>query len=102
MNKLDRIKNKFYKFEEESIDLYLFGKFNIGLTNEEIVDYIRVRANKYKVKGLVKSFYKIAGTNTVGLYICSKCKDEKILMYRHDVKRFADVLFKVTKSTYWD
>lgn len=83
-------------------DLNKFGKYTQGLSNEEIIIYLAVRGNTVYTKQLLKKFYKIAGCNTVGMYICNKCGDNFGLTYRHDVLRFSDVLFGKTKDTYFD
>ena len=72
------------------------GDYKIGLTDEEIKEYLKYR-NKGKInKTIMKKFNKIAGVNTVGVG-----PEGQHLMYRHDVKRFADSLFNGT-PTYWD
>ena len=86
---------------EDDLGLSKFGRFTIGLTHDEIKDYLRVRANQSGVERLYKKFCKIAGVNTMGMYTCPKCGDHRSLMYRHDVKRFADVMF-LGIPTYWD
>lgn len=89
------------------IDIYNFGKYVEGLTNNEIRHYLFLRykeKNNKKLSGtkkmyLFKRFCKIAGANTVtGKFINGKLIS---LMYRHDVERFADVMFK-NKLTYFD
>ena len=88
--------------ENGEADIDRYGEFTMGLNSAEIERYIQFRANKIKVKGLLNKFYKIAGVNTCAVYSCGFCGEQTVLMYRNDVERFADVLFGVTKGTYWD
>ena len=81
----------------QKIDIENFGAYRMGLTSEEINHYIQIRSNKKNVSDLVKRFNKIAGCNTVAV-----SPDGKSLMYRHDVLRFSDILFGVTRTTYFD
>ena len=101
MKKLEIIKSKFNYIDNEP-DIYSFGLFRVGLTGQEIKEYLQARANKLNVSGLIKKFYEIAGINTVGVYTCYSCKKSTYLMYRHDVLRFAHILFGKTKYTYFD
>ena len=103
MSKLERVRAKFYydDCDDPEPELRSYGTYRLGLTREEIKDYLRARANKIRVEKLYKEFCKIAGVNTMGVYTCPDCGMHKSLMYRHDVKRFADVLFKGI-PTYWD
>lgn len=99
MNKLENLKQKFY-IRKPKIDLDSYGVFNRGLTQEEIDDYLRVRANTMNISTVRKKFNEIAGCNTMAFEKING--KEFVLMYRHDVERFADVLFGLTKSTYLD
>ena len=83
-------------------DIKYFGKYRLGLTTQEIKGYLKNRANEKGIKftGIWKKFCKIAGVNTMAIEITDCCKKEFSLMYRHDVERFADVLFE-GKPTYW-
>lgn len=78
-------------------NIIYFGEYRMGLCQEEIETYIKLKSNKENVKGLIKKFNKIAGVNT-----CAIGPQGQILMYREDVKRFTDVLLGKTKSTYFD
>ena len=87
------------------IDIESFGAYRRGLTDEEIKEYLKLTAEglppytsltKKDVSALWNKFTKIAGANT-----CTCAPDGTSLMYRHDVKRFADVLF-FHKPTYFD
>lgn len=98
--KIQIIKDKFY-FDEDGVKIKSFGKYRSGLTNQEIDDYLCVRAGNVQIKILRKKFNKIAGVNTVACATCGNCGYLQSLMYRHDVKRFADQLF-LNKPTYWD
>jgi len=99
--KLQLIKDRFYYDEEGNIKLRSYGVFNSGLTHEEIKNYLRARANKISIERVYKKFIEIAGINTCPVVSCPNCNKEMSLMYRHDVQRFADVLF-LGISTYWD
>lgn len=92
----------FYLTPDGEIDLIHYGQFRMGLSESEIRDYLRARANKTNIKTLYKKFIEIAGCNTMAVFTCPECKKQISLMYHHDVKRFADVLFGKTKSTYFD
>ena len=100
-----KIKKKKVKYIESPIkDLTYYGDYLHGLDDEEITKYLLSRSiwsgnkkfQKMRVKALLKIFNKIAGVNT-----CALTKDGKVLMYRHDVQRFADLMFDGT-ATYWD
>lgn len=102
MNELERIKFQFHKKEDGSLDIEHFGQFRMGLTQLEVKDYLRARANKLSIEKLYKKFHEIAGRNTMSSSRCLDCNVSYSLMYRWDVERFADVLFGVTKETYFD
>lgn len=102
MNKLEKIQFGFYQTEEGEFDVMSYGQFTGGLTSEEIKDYLRARSGKLKVERLYKKFAEIAGCNTCAVFTCPYCICHTVLMYRHDVLRFANVLFGKTKSTYFD
>ena len=90
--------------DNNQIDIEQFGIYLSGLTNEKIDQYIKERSghtNKRILKLLRGRFNKIAGINTMGVIETPCCKKSIVLMYRHDVKRFADQLFE-GKRTYWD
>jgi len=97
---IERLKQKFIWIDNEPCLLY-WGDYRLGLTEDEIKDYLRVRANTMKIEKVWKQFCDIAGCNTMALYECPDCFKSKGLMYRHDVKRFAERLFNGT-ITYWD
>lgn len=84
------------KLKNNEIDIYDFGAYRYGLTTEEIDEYLRQRTGKKRVKLLHKKFSKIAGVNTMAVG-----PQGQSLMYRHDVKRFADALL-LNIPTYWD
>ena len=78
-----------------------FGKRGLGLSDPEITAYLKARKKFHKkrwsVKDTVAKFNKAAGVNT-----CAICPDTgEILMYHHDVERFADQIFEGI-PTYWD
>jgi len=90
---------------QEISDIYHYGVYRRGLTSEEIKRYLKIRARtdskvKKSVKTLAKQFNKVAGINT-GAVEFLEDKTPVSLMYRHDVKRFADKLF-LGKETYFD
>jgi hypothetical protein len=95
IKKLEELKQKFY-FKDNKPDIYYYGEYRLGLTSDEIKDYLRVRANNMNVSKISKTFNKIAGCNTGTMTSTGKS-----LMYRHDVERFADVIFE-RKLTYFD
>ena len=78
------------------VNIEQFGDYRMGLCNEEIDQYLKAR-NVKNIKNVNKKFSRIAGCNTVAVG-----PQGQSLMYRWDVKRFADVLFGVTKFTYFD
>lgn len=90
--------NSFY-FDKETGEINIddYGVYRMGLTAEEIKIYIQARRRHTKVSKLIKRFYDIAGCNTMAM-----TPDGRSLMYRHDVKRFADILFGESNSTYFD
>lgn len=95
-----RILNQFYIDQKTGeLDLENYGEYRMGLTGQEIETYIKARAKKLEVKKLVNKFYDIAGVNTMAV-----SPNGESLMYRHDVKRFSDVLFGKTKRNQlsWD
>lgn len=96
MTELEKIKFGF-RFEKNEPNIWNYGVYRLGLTREEIKNYIRARANKMDVDDLLEKFNEIAGCNTM-----AGTPDGKCLMYRHDVIRYADVLFGKTDYTYFD
>lgn len=105
-------KYKTKKDNNENIDIYQYGKYQMGLTDNEIKEYLKKEYNhKAEVMGVEKRrkctkvmwnrFCQIAGVNTGIVVICEHCKKSTYLMYRHDVKRFADKMFLGT-PTYFD
>ena len=99
------------KYQEEMdkhiLDIKNYGIFCNGLTNKEVDKYLRTRAkktkySKYSTEQLRKRFWKIAGPgNTMAVVECPECDEQIVLMYRHDVLRFADQMF-LGIPTYWD
>jgi len=102
MNKLEKIQSKFYTTKEGELDLAHYGQYKMGLTTNEIKDYLIVRSGKLNIEKLYKKFVDISGVNTVAIYTCPDCKKKTVLIYRHDVQRFSNVLFGITKETYFD
>jgi hypothetical protein len=100
--KSEQLVYKFYLDKDTGIpDIRNYGKYRLGLTSDEVKDYILVRAIQkgYKLKAsnkkLFDKYYKIAGVNTCAVV------DDIVLAYRHDVLRFAEVMFN-NVETYWD
>lgn len=92
-NKLNEIKAKFYfKDGEPNIDHY--GIFNMGLTSEEVKDYVIVRANTTDSKKLAKYNKKIndLGRGSTCPLVVLDGKHYP-LFYRHDIKHYCDVVF---------
>lgn len=110
-----RFIQKFY-FDQDThkIDIRNYGKYRLGLMNDEVADYLHMRAiqckpenacldfgpqtkllSKKQVARLANKFYEIAGANTCAVI------DGISLMYHHDVERYSDLLFNGT-ATYWD
>ncbi|HUS50123.1 MAG TPA: hypothetical protein VMZ91_08150 [Candidatus Paceibacterota bacterium] len=91
------------------ININHYGEYRLGLTNNEIRGYLTDRYNELlswrgkPIKKINKAtwdgFWKIAGVNTMA--VVQKGNKKITLMYRHDVKRFSDVLFE-GKKTYFD
>ena len=81
------------KKEFEKIDLENYGQFRIGLTDNEIKEYLKNRANTTCLGNLYKKFCNIAGVNAMGVEHCPCCNRMYVLMYRWDVERFANQLF---------
>jgi hypothetical protein len=83
-----------------------YGVYAEGMTREEIKEYLRdysitQGSIKRNMSELYAKFNKIAGVNTCTSIKCPCCKKQVILIYRHDIKRFADKLF-LDKETYFD
>lgn len=108
---LNQLRKCFRYYADGTADIYSYGAFKRGVTGDEIDDYLRVRAGKMNIKVIRNKFNKIAGCNTA---TCATVTGEVMtvggpekttihvtLNYRHDVERFADVLFK-NKPTYFD
>jgi hypothetical protein len=81
---------------KNKIDINEFGDYRAGLTGNEISDYLFCRAPRRNQIKLRKDFVKVAGCNTGALTSTGVS-----LMYRHDVKRFADVVL-LKKKTHFD
>jgi len=87
----------------DPVDINEFGKYRLGLTRNEIKEYLEQRripcSKTCKNRQLYKEFCKIAGSNTCA--VIREGKKDISLMYRHDVERYADKLF-FNKETYFD
>ena len=106
-NKITKTEKLFREKRKElegkrGIDIYDYGKYLVGLTEEEIRIYLKIKAGLSKRasgNALLKKFWKIAGANTCGMI--EENSEQVTLMYRHDVERFTNkLLHKV--ETYWD
>jgi hypothetical protein len=99
--------SQFY-FDKDSgkVDINNYGIYRLGLTQAEVVDYLHIRElqrGRYKsllklekINKLYEKYAEIAGANTCAVV------NGIILYYRHDVLRYSDVLFGITKSSYFD
>lgn len=92
--KLSKIRAKFYLVNGD-YDLANYGVYRLGLTYSEVNDYIIARSGTVNTKRIINKFWMLFGINT-----CAVCNDV-VLYYRHDVKRFADLMF-LNKKTYFD
>jgi len=88
-------------------DLKQFGDYRLGLSTEEVDEYLRCRARKsarykkWSTPRLRTLFNKVAGINTMAVIFPKCCKKTVVLTYRWDIKRFADKMFLGT-LTYFD
>lgn len=101
LDQVSLIENPITKLNEIYIENY--GIYRIGLLFTEVDKYIEARCNlpqykrKFKdINKVIKKFWEISGSNT-----CGMTPDNKSLMYRWDVSRFANVIFD-RKDTYFD
>ena len=89
------------------LDIDTFGQYVGGLTDIETKQYLRRRARgtKFKrrsTKRLFKQFIKVMGVgNTSTSAQCGQCGEMIGLIFREDVWRFANVMFKGI-PTYFD
>lgn len=86
------------------IDLTFYGKYRMGLTEEEIKEYLKKRAGVKRLGNLYNKFCRVADANTMsGEFEYDRNGKRQLvsLMYRHDVQRFADLMFDRT-PTYFD
>ena len=86
-------------------DINQYGIYRRGLDSKEIKYYLKIRArnsmfDKMTIKQLYRKFVKIAGVNTMAL-VTLPDGTVNSLMYRWDVKRFANCLF-LGIPTYFD
>ena len=98
--------HQFY-FDKESgkVDINNYGKYRLGLSRAEVVDYVHMRKlqssrvkrllNLKEIQKLIQKYQEIEGCNTCAVV------DDVVLYYRHDVERFCDKMFNKT-NTYWD
>lgn len=76
-----------------------YGAFKMGVTAEEIDDYIRVRTNSVNVTRIRTKLYHELRGSTAPVVIVSG--NEVGLIYRHDVQRYLDYVLE-GKPTYFD
>jgi len=101
-SKIEVLRSNFYFDENGRPDIYRYGIFRSGLTLEEVDAYLLVRSGKtVGIKKLRKQFSDLFGCGTAPLVVCPRCKKNICLLYRHDVERFANVMFENT-PTYFD
>ena len=109
---MENLRSMFKYDEKGEPDIYSYGAFKNGVTNEEIDNYLRVRTGQFNVKVQRKFFNKVSGCNTVAVWnglvdVGNSLQGSKyvpgsvILHYRSDVKRFADRSL-LGKGTYFD
>ncbi len=79
-----------------TFDITNYGHYRLGLTSDEINEYLRTRTRKKNITILRQKFNKVAGVTTMALG-----PEGQILMYRHDVQRFTNVVL-LNKPTYFD
>jgi hypothetical protein len=76
-----------------------YGAFERGLTDAEINDYLRVRTNSMNIGAVRRKFNnKMSGSTCPVVNVNGS---EVLLIYRHDVSRFADSILEGT-PTYFD
>lgn len=90
-SKLSLLKEKFYYNGFGVVQLDGYGIFNYGLTLQEVEDYLRVRSNSMNIKKVLKKFWEY-GRGSTGALVTLEGKVYH-LVYRHDVKHWADVIF---------
>lgn len=97
-----------FKYNEKGEpDIYSYGAFHMGLTDEEINNYLRVRTNQFDIRTVRKFYDTVTGADTCAVwsdYVTvngKKVAAEVVLHYRHDVKRYADQCLE-GKPTYFD
>lgn len=105
LEELQNYKNK----KNNMIDINDFGKYRLGLTNDEIKEWLKLRWNELlswrgkPIKKINKAtwnkFWEIAGINTMAGV--KEGKKVIALMYRHDCERFTNKLF-LNRKTYFD
>lgn len=104
MKKIDKVylKNmlQWFKDMKSEVNIEELGDYRQGLTFAEIRLYLALRVkttNLKKINSLYAKFWHIAGPgNTMAIG-----PQGQPLMYRRDVKRFADALL-LGKETYFD
>jgi len=99
MSNIKKLIDLFYFDQDTNIPIINnYGVYRAGLTGEEVIIYLTVRAYQNNIKfndKLMKKYYDIAGANTCAVV------DSKVLHYRWDVQRFASQLFNGT-ATHFD
>lgn len=87
----------------EPITIENFGVYRMGLTADEVEEYVLNYAQitggkwtKMKKRKLMDKYWEIFGVNT-----CAVGPDNQSLFYRWDIKRFAQEMFN-NIPTCWD
>lgn len=97
---LQHLREYFRYYADGTPDIYSYGAFKAGITNEEVDNYLRVRSNKLSIKAVRNKFDKIMGGGHT--CPCVQVNGEMLtLWYRHDIERFANQMYDGT-PTYWD
>lgn len=76
-----------------------YGAFDRGLTDYEINDYLRVRANTMNIGSYRRKLNNALSGSTCP--VANVNGTEVLLIYRHDVERFSDSIFDGI-PTYFD
>lgn len=106
---LDNLRSQFKYDEKGRPDIYSYGAFKAGLTDEEINDYLRVRTGNWSITKVRKFYDLTTGADTCAVWDglveiereMMKVRGSVILHYRHDVERYADKVLLGT-PTYFD
>ena len=104
---MENLRSMFKYDEKGKPDINSYGAFHMGLTNEEIDNYLRVRTGQFNIRTIRKFYDTVTGADTCAVWSGIvdagglKVQGEVILHYRHDVRRYADKCLDGT-PTYFD